>query len=56
MFWPSRVTSITPSAASCSTSRMMSPGRRLTSRPRTAGTMQKVQVLLHPIWTVTQAE
>ena len=33
----------------------MSPGRRLTSGPRTAGTMQKVQLLLQPTWIETQA-
>ena len=39
-FWPSSVTSRTPVSASCVTSATISPGRRLTSRPRTDGTMQ----------------
>ena len=46
----------TPSAASSSTSRTMSPMRRLTSGPRTIGTMQKVHELSQPIWMVTHAE
>ena len=33
----------------------MSPMRRLTSRPRTDGTMQNAQELSQPIWIVTQA-
>ena len=55
-FWPSSVISRTPSAASCSTSWTMSPIRRLTSAPRTIGTMQKVHELSQPIWMVTHAE
>ena len=39
-FWPSSVISRTPSLARRVTSATISPGRRLTSRPRTAGTMQ----------------
>ena len=54
-FWPSSVTSLTPCAASCETSATISPGRRLCSRPRTAGTMQYEQVELQPIDTCTQA-
>ena len=37
------------------TSATMSPGRRLCSRPRTAGTMQYAHTELHPIETCTQA-
>src|SRR5215831_12721222 len=48
-FWPSSVTSRTPSRASRVTSAMTSPGRRLCSRPRTAGTMQYAHFELHPI-------
>ena len=33
-----------------------SPRRRLTSRPRTIGTMQNVHELSQPIWIVTHAE
>ena len=54
-FWPSSVISLTPSAASRVTSATISPGRRLCSRPRTAGTMQYEQVELQPIETCTQA-
>ena len=54
-FWPSRVTSLTPSAASRVTSATISPGRRLCSRPRTAGTMQYAHFELQPIETCTQA-
>ena len=54
-FWPSSVTSTTPSRASSSTSCTMSPIRRLTSRPRTDGTMQNAQELSQPIWIVTHA-
>ena len=54
-FWPSSVTSTTPSRASSSTSWTMSPIRRLTSRPRTDGTMQNAHELSQPIWIVTQA-
>jgi hypothetical protein len=50
------VISVTPSAVSCSISRTMSPIRRLTSRPRTIGTMQNVHELSQPIWIVTHAE
>ena len=39
-FWPSRVTSRTPSPARASTSPTTSAGGRLRSRPRTLGTMQ----------------
>ena len=54
-FWPSSVTSLTPSAASRVTSATISPGRRLCSRPRTAGTMQYAHFELQPIETCTQA-
>ena len=54
--YPRRVTSTTPSATSAATSARMSPGRRSRSRPRSAGTMQNVQVLLQPTLTATQAE
>lgn len=54
-FWPSRVISETPSATSASISARMSPGRRSSSLPRRAGTMQKVQVLLQPTEIETQA-
>ena len=46
---------MTPSATSASTSARISPGRRSRSLPRSAGTMQKVQVLLQPTETETQA-
>ena len=46
----------TPSAASAVTSETMSPSRRLTSRPRTCGTMQKAHELSQPIWIVIHAE
>ncbi len=39
---------MTPWATSASISARISPGRRSRSLPRSAGTMQKVQVLLHP--------
>ena len=42
-------------AASSSTSCTMSPMRRLTSLPRTDGTMQNAHVLSQPIWIVTHA-
>jgi hypothetical protein len=54
-FWPSRVTSVTPSATRASTSARISPGRRSFSLPRSDGTMQNVQVLLHPTETDTHA-
>ena len=54
-FWPSSVTSWTPSATSAEISARMSPGRRSVSRPRSAGTMQKVQVLLQPTLIETHA-
>ena len=54
-FCPSRVTSCTPSATSISISARISPGRRSISLPRSAGTMQKVQVLLQPTLIETQA-
>ena len=44
-----------PRCASCVTSARTSPGRRLTSRPRTAGTMQYEHVELQPIEICTQA-
>jgi hypothetical protein len=53
-FWPSSVTSRTPSATSASTSARTSPGRRSFSLPRSAGTMQNVQVLLQPTEIDTQ--
>ena len=46
---------MTPSAASRSTSATMSSRGRLISGPRTAGTMQKAQLLSQPIWIVTHA-
>ena len=46
---------MTPSATSASTSARISPGRRSFSLPRSAGTMQNVQVLLHPTEIDTQA-
>ena len=54
-FCPSRVISRTPAAARRVTSATMSPGRRLCSRPRTAGTMQYEQAELQPIDTCTHA-
>ena len=54
-FWPSSVTSTTPSATSAWISARMSPGRRSFSLPRSAGTMQNVQVLLQPTLIETQA-
>ncbi len=54
-FWPSSVTSLTPSSASRCTSATISPGRRLCSRPRTDGTMQYEHFELQPIETCTQA-
>ncbi len=47
---------MTPSATRAWTSSRMSPGRRSFSLPRSAGTMQKVQVLLQPTEIDTQAE
>ena len=55
-FWPSSVTSSTPSAASAATSASTSPGRRSRSVPRNEGTMQNVQVLLQPTEIDTQPE
>jgi hypothetical protein len=54
-FWPSNVTSSTPSATSASISASTSPGRRSFSVPRSDGTMQNVQVLLQPTLIDTQA-
>ena len=54
-FWPSSVTSLTPSATSASISARMSPGRRSFSLPRSDGTMQNVHVLLHPTEMETHA-
>jgi hypothetical protein len=54
-FWPSSVTSRTPSAASPRISVTMSPGRRDFSGPRSDGTMQNVQVLSQPMEIDTQA-
>ena len=54
-FWPSSVTSMTPSATSALISASTSPGRRSRSVPRNDGTMQKVHVLLHPTLIATQA-
>ncbi len=54
-FWPSSVTSDTPDATRARTSPTMAAMGRLTSGPRTCGTMQKAQELSHPIWMVTQA-
>jgi hypothetical protein len=55
-FWPSSVTSSTPSFTSAWTSASTSPGRRSFSLPRNDGTMQKVQVLLQPTEIDTQPE
>ena len=44
-----------PAAARPSTSVTIWPNGRLISGPRTAGTMQKAQLLSQPIWMVTQA-
>jgi hypothetical protein len=55
-FWPSRVTSSTPSATSARTSASTSPERRSFSLPRSAGTMQNVQLLLQPTEIDTQPE
>ena len=46
---------MTPRRASSSTSPTMSLTGRLTSGPRTAGTMQKAHELSHPIWMFTHA-
>ena len=46
---------MTPSATSASISARISPGRRSFSLPRSAGTMQNVQVLLHPTEIETHA-
>ena len=54
-FCPSKVTSVTPRRASSSTSSTISSRGRLTSGPRTDGTMQKAQELSHPVWMLTQA-
>ena len=54
-FWPSSVNSRTPAPASRPTSARISPGRRETSRPRTAGTMQYEHTELQPIEICTQA-
>jgi len=54
-FWPSSVTSETPSAATRRTSSTIRSNGRLISGPRTAGTMQKAQLLSQPIWMVIQA-
>ena len=54
-FCPRSVISRTPSRASVLTSATISPGRRLCSRPRTAGTMQYAHFELQPIDTCTQA-
>ena len=54
-FCPSSVTSLTPSAASRSTSAAISAAGRETSRPRVEGTMQYEQAQLHPTEICTQA-
>ncbi len=54
-FWPRSVTSVTPRRASSRTSDTMSSSGRLTSGPRTAGTMQNAQELSQPVWMFTQA-
>ena len=46
---------MTPSATSASISARISPGRRSFSLPRSAGTMQNVQVLLQPTEMDTHA-
>ena len=48
-------TSTVPAPARPSTSATIWPKGRLISGPRTAGTMQKAQLLSQPIWMVTQA-
>src|SRR3954453_16782653 len=53
-FWPSSVTSRTPSAASSSISATSSSSGRLTSRPRVDGTMQNEQRMLQPAEICTQ--
>ena len=55
-FWPNNVISLTPCSASARTSRRISSLGRSFSRPRSCGTIQKVQVLLHPTEIDTQAE
>ena len=52
---PNRVTSVTPRRASSPTSATISSMGRLTSGPRTAGTMQNAQELSQPVWMLTQA-
>ncbi len=54
-FWPSSVTSRTPSAARRSTSVTISPAGRDTSRPRVDGTMQYEHAQLHPTDICTHA-
>ncbi len=54
-FCPSSVSSRTPSPARRPASARISPGRRDTSRPRTAGTMQYEQTELQPIEICTHA-
>src|SRR3954468_16683135 len=54
-FWPRRVTSRTPSAASAPTSATSSSSGRETSRPRVEGTMQYEQRQLQPTEICTQA-
>ena len=54
-FWPSSVTSHTPSSASRAISSTSSAGSRLTSRPRVDGTMQKAQPMLQPCEICTHA-
>ena len=53
-FWPSRVTSRTPSAASASISATSSSSGRDTSRPRVDGTMQNAHFMLQPAEICTQ--
>ena len=54
-FWPRRVISITPCSTSALASANTSSADRSFSRPRSCGTMQKVQVLLQPTEIETHA-
>jgi hypothetical protein len=49
------VTSVVPAAAREEISATTCPNGRLTSGPRTAGTMQNAHELSQPIWIVTHA-
>ena len=54
-FWPSKVISITPCSTNARASATTSLASRSFSFPRSCGTIQKVQVLLHPTLIETQA-